>query len=167
MSERAGGPLGLEDRRDVLECLAVAVAQQAVVTDTGQEDIDVAIGIEVGRGHAQAGVIARQARTRPRHPRIGRPLYSRSKASRIPFGPDHGRGQKQVELAVAVGVESGGGRAEAGADAADDRARCPVKSDGLTHRSPSASLTRAAGRPRNSVGPPWFVVATWPGEETG
>ena len=50
------------------------------------------------------------------------PLF-KSKASRIPFGPDHGRGQVEVELAVAVGVEGGDGRAEAGADPADHRQR--------------------------------------------
>ena len=36
---------------------------------------------------------------------------------------DHGRGQIEVELAVAVGVEGGDGRAEAGADPADHRQR--------------------------------------------
>ena len=58
-----------------------------------------------------------------------------------PLGPDHGRGQKEVELTVAVGVERGDGRTEAGADAADRPRAIPLKSDGLTHRSPAASLT--------------------------
>ena len=38
-----------------------------------------------------------------------------------PLRADDGRGQVEVELAVAVGVEGGDGRAEAGADPADDR----------------------------------------------
>ncbi len=41
----------------------------------------------------------------------------------MPFGPDDGRSQEQVELAVAIGVECSNGRAEAGADAADHRSR--------------------------------------------
>ena len=40
-----------------------------------------------------------------------------------PLGSDHGRGQKQVELTVAIGVECGDGRTEAGAHAADHRSR--------------------------------------------
>ena len=65
---------------------------------------------------------------------VGQPKRSRGVLeSAVPFvqeqdvmnalGPDHRRGQKEVEQAVAVGVKCRDGRAEPGADAADDRER--------------------------------------------
>ena len=81
-----------------------------------------AVGVEVGRGNAQAGAIVGQSERRRG---ILEPAVSFVQKQGVvnPLRPHHGRSQKEVEPAVAIGVEGGDGRAEAGTDAADDRSR--------------------------------------------
>ena len=122
MSETAGGAVRLEDRGDILERLAVAIAQQAIAADTGEEDIDVAIRIEVGRGDAEATEIAGQSEGGRGILETAFPLVQKQGVVNA-LGPDHRRGQEQVEPSVTIGVEGRDGRAEAGANAADDRSR--------------------------------------------
>ena len=128
MSERPGGPTGLRSRRRFLEGLAVTIAQQAIVADAGQEDIDVAIGVEVGRGDAEAGEIVRQAERSRGILETAVPLVQEQGIVNAPRARRRPR-PEEVELAVAVGVESGDGRAKTSANPADHGTE-PVKSDG-------------------------------------
>ncbi len=139
--ERDGGRSArLEHRRDILERLAVTIAQEAVAADAGQEKVDVAIGVEVGRGDAQAGAILGQ-------PERGRGILETA----VPFvqkqdvvnalWSDHGRGQEQVELGRRRRRRKRQRPRRSGRARGRSPPREPVKSDGLTHRSPSGSLT--------------------------
>ena len=102
---------------------AVAIAEQAIAADPGEEQVDVPVGVEVARRDAEAGAVLRAARTsRNASSKRPSPLF-RSKASRIPFGPITAEVRIEVEPAVAIGVESGDRRAEAGSHPADDGRR--------------------------------------------
>ena len=77
-----------------------------------------AVGVEVGGGDAQAGLIELQAERRRGLQETAVPLVRQQGVAQAPWADDRRR-QVDVELAVAVGVEGGDGRAEAGSNPAD------------------------------------------------
>ncbi len=108
--ERNGGRTdGLENRRDILKRFAVAIAEQAILAGPGQEDVDVAIGIEVARGDTDAGVIVGQAES-SRSVFESTVSFIQEQDVMNSLWSDHGGNQEKVEPAVAIGVESRGGR---------------------------------------------------------
>ena len=49
----------LDRRRHVFEGLSVAIAEQAILADAGQEQVDLAVGVEIRGGDAEAGLVER------------------------------------------------------------------------------------------------------------
>ena len=137
----------------VLEGLAVAVAEQAVLADAGEEEVDLAIGVEVGGRDAQAGLVQRQAE-RGRGVLESAVSLVQQEGVAQALGADDRRGQVEVELAVAVDVEGGDRRAEAGADPADHGAvalevvgRGPAIAVGELDRQAAWPARTSAGSP--------------------
>ena len=103
---------------DVLEPRP-GVPVEPVRPDAGQEEVDPAVGVEVAGGDAEAA----RSSPSPNSPVASaeRPLAAVDQEGVAdPSRPVHGRAEVEVELAVAVGVEGGDGRAEAGSGPADD-----------------------------------------------
>ena len=96
--------------------------QEAVVSDPGEEEIDVAVGIEISRGNPQAGVIVRQPEGSRYILEAAVSLVQKQGVAHS-LGSDDGGGQEEVELAITVGVEGGDGRTEACAGSAEHRQR--------------------------------------------
>ena len=110
---------GLEGRGEVVEALAIAVVEQAILADAGEEEVDLPVGVEIGGRDAQAGLVQGQAECgRGILEAVVSLVHEQGVAQSL--GADHSRGQVEIELAVAVDVEGRRRRSEAGADPGDD-----------------------------------------------
>ena len=90
---------------------AAEVAEEPVVADAGQEQVDLAIGVEVARSDPKAGAVVVEPPGRCRILERPAPLIQQQRIAHASRSEDGG-GQVEVEPAVTVGVERGRGRPE-------------------------------------------------------
>src|SRR5262249_19020382 len=108
------------------------------------------VGVEVGGRHAQTRLVQRQAERGRRVIKMAVSVVDQQRVAQ-PLWADNGGGQVDVQLAVAVRIERGSCRAEAGAPPANYR----VVSAEVVRRGPSvAGLKPDIYRPRG-LEPRW------------
>ena len=119
MSEIAGGPMVLSVAVRSSKLLPSRLWSKRFLPTPVRKRSMLPVGVEIGGGDAQAGLVQRQAECGRGILEAAVSLVHQQGVAQT-LGADDRRGQVEIELAVAVDVEGGRRRTEASADPGDD-----------------------------------------------